>query len=329
MKNWLTIGQFSKKVGVTNKALRLYEKMQLIQSHTRGENGYRYFDLSQIEKAKRLKEFKNLGFTLAEIKNLLQADQNLDSIKIALAMKNRLSLIQNQVLQLSEQKTQIEKILTSLEKKSEPLKAQQRRVIMSFYGKVCIVVTGHQGLEKTAHCIQQQFQNSNHPIPILKWQKNSTFNQEKPYILIIEEKDLAFGDFSKVHPDVVVVKGLGKHSEAVQKNYLKLYTQVGPHVNTVINADDRSAVELASQSLLKKGRIFYFTKNGNLKSQIKKIGGVVSDGEDVEIFGFNLKPDVISLRLKEIMTQEDEVALLASLAAIMTVGFESRDLRLG
>lgn len=328
MKNWLTIGQFSKKIGVSNKALRLYEKMGLIQSHARGENGYRYFELSQIEKAKRLKEFKELGFTLSEIKSLLEADQDLDSSKIARAMISRLKLIQNQVSQLSGQKNLIEKILTSLEKKSEPLKVQQRRAIMNFYGQVSIVVTGHSGLEKTAQHIQKQFQNSNHQISILKWQKNSQLNLRKPYILIIEESDLIADEFSKIHPDVIVIKGLGKHSDEVQNAYLKLYTQVGPHVNTVINADDRSAVELANQALLKKGRIFYFTKNGNLKSQIEKIGGVVSDGEEIEVFGFNLKPDVINLKLTEIMTQEDEVAFLSSLAAIMTVGFESKNLQI-
>lgn len=328
MKNWLTIGQFSKKIGVSNKALRLYEKMGLIQSHTRGENGYRYYELSQIEKAKRLKDFKQLGFTLTEIKSLLLADQNLDSSKIKQAMKNRLALIENQVSLLSEQKNQIERILTSLEKKSEPLKAQQRRAIMSLFGKVSIVVTGYQGLEKTAQYIQQQFQSSNHPIPILRWDQNFQHYQEKPYILIVEEKNLLSDDFQKIHPDVVVIKGLGQHSKEVQQAYLKLYTQVGPHVNTIVNADDRSAVDLASQPLLKRGRIFYFTKNENLKTQIQKIGGVVSDGEDVEIFGFNLKPDVVHLKLTEIMTQEDETAYLSSLGAIMTVGFDTKSLRI-
>lgn len=328
MKNLLTIGQFSKKIGVSNKALRLYEKMGLIKSHARGENGYRYFELSQIEKARRLTEFKELGFTLAEIKSLLQADQDLDSKKIALAMKNRLAFIKNEVNQLSEQKTQIEKIMTSLVNKSEPLKAQQRRAIMSFYGQVSIVVTGHQGLEKTARFIQKQFENSNLQIPILKWQNDIQFNHKKPHILIVEEKNLILDDLSKVHADVIVIKGLEENSEEVRNGYLKLYTQIGPHVNTVINADDRSAIELANQPPLKKGRIFYFTKNGNLRSQIEKIGGIVSDGEEIEIFGFNLKSEVINLKLNEIMTQEDEIALLSSLGAIMTVGFETKNLRI-
>ncbi|MGZ3748507.1 MAG: helix-turn-helix domain-containing protein, partial [Pseudobdellovibrionaceae bacterium] len=127
MKNWLTIGQFSKKVDVSPKALRLYEKMGLITSHARGENGYRYYDDSQVELAQRLKEFKNLGFSLAEIKSLLHADQSLGSERLLLAMKKRLSLIEHQVDQLTGQRNQITNILTSLENKSEPLKAQQRR----------------------------------------------------------------------------------------------------------------------------------------------------------------------------------------------------------
>lgn len=327
MKNWLTIGQFSKKIGMSSKALRLYEKMGLITSHTRGENGYRYYDSSQLGLALRLKDFKTLGFSLAEIKGLLQADQDLGSDKIAEAMKKRLSLITDQVEQLSQQRKQIEKILISLEKKSEPLKAQQRRAIMSFYGKVSVVVTGCDGLEKTAKFIQRHFQSANQNIPVIHWQKGRPVTQEKPYILIVTESDLTSNEVSKIHPDVIVIKSLGIHSDENQQNYLKLYSEVGPHVSTVMNADDRSSIELAGQSLVKKGRIFYFSKNEGLEPQIKKIGGVMSDGEKAEIYGFNLKPEPISLKFEKIMTFEDEIALLSSIGAVMTVGLEKENLQ--
>ncbi len=249
MKNWLTIGQFSKKIGVSSKALRLYEKIGLITSHTRGENGYRYYDSSQLELAMRLKDFKKLGFSLAEIKGLLQADRDLGSEKLHTAMKARLMLITDQVDQLSQQRKQIEKILISLEKKSEPLKAQQRRAIMSFYGKVSVVVTGCNGLEKTANFIQRHFQSANQNIPVIHWQKGCLVNQEKPYILVIKETDLTSGEINKIHPDVIVIKSLGIHSDENQQNYLRLYSGVGPHVNTIVNADDRSSIELDGQSL--------------------------------------------------------------------------------
>lgn len=327
MKNWFTIGQFSKKAEVSPKALRLYEKKGLILSHARGENGYRYYDESQLELALRLKEFKSLGFSLSEIKSLLHADQEIGSEKIISAMKNRLFLVNNQVEQLVEQKNQITNILTSLEQKSEPLQAQQRRAIMSFYGQVSIVITGCDGLEKTARFIQQHFQNSNQTIPVFHWKKGIKLTQEKPFILIVEESDLKHDEIKTIHPDVIVIKNLGSHSKETQESYLNLYNDVGPHVNTVLNADDRASIDLAGKALIQKGRIFYFSKNRGLEPQIKKIGGAVSDGEDVEIFGFNLKPDIVQLKLGRILPFEDEVALLSSYGAVLTIGLKIENLQ--
>lgn len=270
MKNWNTIGQFSKKIGMSAKALRLYEKMQLIKSHARGENGYRYYHDNQIELALRLKDFKKLGFTLSEIKSLLQIDKQLSSEQIAESMQNRLSLISAQVEKLNSQQNQIKKILISLNKKSEPLKAEQRRAIMSLYGRVFIAVTGYDGHKKTAKHIQSHFKNAGQEIPIHIWKDGFTAPDNKPFILIIKEEDLNSKQIQKLEPDVIVINSLGEHSDRNQKNYLNLFSNIGPHVNTIINADDRSAVALAGQSLIKKGRIFYFSKNKALLPQIKK-----------------------------------------------------------
>ena len=64
-----------------------------------------------------------------------------------------------------------------------------------------------------------------------------------------------------------------------------------------------------------------------LEPQIKKIGGVISDGEDIEIHGFNLKSEVIKLKLEKIMTIEDELALLSSIGAVLTIGLEKENLQ--
>ncbi|MES2803568.1 MAG: hypothetical protein V4654_13825 [Bdellovibrionota bacterium] len=258
----------------------------------------------------------------------MQVDKDLSSLQITEAMQNRLLLISAQVEKLNSQKNQIKKILTSLTKKSEPLKAQQRRAIMSLYGQVFIAITGHDGHQKTAKNIQSHFKNAGQDIPIYMWQAGFTVPERKPFILIIKEIDLESKQIQKLEPDVIVINNLGEHSDKNQENYLNLFSHIGPHVNTIINADDRSAVELASQSLIKKGRIFYFSKNKALLPQIKKIGGVISDGEELEIFGFNLKPDAINLSFKKILTFSDEFALLSSLAAVMTVGFDKADLKL-
>lgn len=66
---------------------------------------------------------------------------------------------------------------------------------------------------------------------------------------------------------------------------------------TVFNADERISVQLAAKDEIRKGRIFYFSKNSSLEAQIQKIGGV-SDGDEVKIFGFNLSKGSISFKLQ-------------------------------
>ncbi|QDK36105.1 MerR family transcriptional regulator [Bdellovibrio sp. NC01] len=325
MKNWLTIGQFSKAMGVSAKALRLYESIGLIKSHARGENGYRYYEESQLEIAHRIKGFKDLGFTLAEIKALLEADESLDSDKLATSMQVRLKEISEQAELLKSQKEQIERILSSLQKKQEPLHAEQRRAIMSYYGKVSILITGCDGLEKTAHFVHEHFKSAGQDVPIFTWSAGMELPDAKPYILILPEKFLTHEDVLKINADVIVIKSVSVHSEEMEKAYLRLFAEVGPHVTTVINADDRASVSFAGQEAVRKGRIFYFTKNRALEPQIQHIGGVISDGEELEIYGFNLKSKV-EMKYKKILAFEEEIALLSSFAAVMSVGLEKENL---
>ncbi|WP_413583040.1 MerR family transcriptional regulator [Bdellovibrio sp. HCB288] len=326
MKNWLTIGQFAKEIGVSAKALRLYEDMGLLKSHVRGENGYRYYDEAQLDLARRLKELKDLGFTLIEIKALLETDESLDSDKLATSMYARLNEISRQAQVLKSQKEQIEHILSSLQKKQEPLGAEQRRAIMSYYGKVSILITGCDGLDKTAHFVHEHFKNAGQDVPVLTWSAGVELPEAKPYILILQEKFLEYEDVLKINADVIVIKSVSAHSQEMEKAYLRLFAEAGPHVTTVINADDRASVSFAGQEAVRKGRIFYFTKNRALEPQIQNIGGIIGDGEEVEIYGFNLTKPKVELRLKRILAIEEEVALLSSYAAVMQLGLSKEDL---
>lgn len=322
MKNWLTIGQFAKRTGFSAKALRLYEKKGLIISHARGDNDYRYFAESQLTVAKHIKELKDLGFTLNEIKDLLKIDQKMTSEKMKAALLKRRDLISLQADVLRNQKDQVDKILSSLNEKSPPLKAEQRRAIMSFYGKVSILVTGVQGLEKTARHIQELFQKNGAHAPIYHWKRGLDHPAEKPFIVIVPEDSLVDAGVECINADTVVVKNLSEHSKENTKSYLRLFTKVGPHVTTVFNADDLASVKLAAEESIRKGRIFYFSKNGNLEEQIKSIGGIVSDGEEVTIYGFNLKKDVHEFKFNRVFAYEDEMAYLAGLGSVLTLDFK-------
>ncbi len=67
-----SIGEFSKITGLSVKTIRFYhEKEILIPSCVDDSSGYRYFDHSNIEKARIITYFRDMEFSLNEIKEIL------------------------------------------------------------------------------------------------------------------------------------------------------------------------------------------------------------------------------------------------------------------
>ncbi len=71
-----TIGQIAKISGVPAKTLRFYEEQGIVKSAGRGENGYRFYDENNLEEIRLIKNARDLGLPLVEIKKLtLGCDQ--------------------------------------------------------------------------------------------------------------------------------------------------------------------------------------------------------------------------------------------------------------
>lgn len=81
MKNDLMmIGEIAEFFGVSRKAMRLYEKKGIIKPvEVDAANGYRYYSADQVQQLNALLELKALGFSLDEIKNIIdgKADKEL------------------------------------------------------------------------------------------------------------------------------------------------------------------------------------------------------------------------------------------------------------
>lgn len=73
MKNDLMlIGEIADFFGVSRKAMRLYEKKGIIKPvKTDAANGYRYYSADQVQQLNALLELKALGFSLNEIKLII------------------------------------------------------------------------------------------------------------------------------------------------------------------------------------------------------------------------------------------------------------------
>lgn len=71
MKN-LTIGKLAKTSGVNIETVRYYERIGLIPKPHRKESGYRQYSLEDVARLKFILHAKELGFSLKEIRELLE-----------------------------------------------------------------------------------------------------------------------------------------------------------------------------------------------------------------------------------------------------------------
>ena len=67
----LTIGDLAKRAGVKVATLRYYERRGLLEPPPRTPGGYRLYPQSETQRVRFIKNAQSLGFSLAEIKELL------------------------------------------------------------------------------------------------------------------------------------------------------------------------------------------------------------------------------------------------------------------
>jgi MerR family copper efflux transcriptional regulator len=68
----MKIGQVAKSAGITVEAIRFYEKEGLIEIPSRTSSGYRNYSADQTQIISFIKKAKKLGFSLKEIKEILE-----------------------------------------------------------------------------------------------------------------------------------------------------------------------------------------------------------------------------------------------------------------
>ena len=67
----MTIGKVAKQAGVGVETIRFYEREGLVDEPRRRESGYRQYDPEVVRRIRFIRHAKELGFTLREIKELL------------------------------------------------------------------------------------------------------------------------------------------------------------------------------------------------------------------------------------------------------------------
>lgn len=112
-----TIGDLAREFGISLRALRFYEDRGLLSPRRIGPS--RIYDARDRERLMLILKGKHLGFTLSEIRDLLEREQSGESAasKLHLSPKQ----IEDQIAHLEAQKQEIESAL-------DELRAQRQRL---------------------------------------------------------------------------------------------------------------------------------------------------------------------------------------------------------
>ena len=152
-KTKLKIGEFSKMMQVTVKTLRHYEQKGLLVPDEVDEwTGYRYYNITQMQRLNTIRGLQRQGFTLEEIKELLEDGAQTPSIEqltqkieeterhLQLLMERR-----NQLLKWMDSHKQIKTMEKfSIQSLPEMIVASHREVIPDYaaLGQLCVEKIG-------------------------------------------------------------------------------------------------------------------------------------------------------------------------------------------
>lgn len=120
------IGEVAEKTSVTQRTLRFYEEKGLLNPPERMEGGFRLYsdyDVKRIEFIKRLQDL--LGFTLSEIKEMVEAEELRQQIVDTFRPDRELPARKQRTEQIIDA---LERQLTVVERKVEQLTEMQKEL---------------------------------------------------------------------------------------------------------------------------------------------------------------------------------------------------------
>jgi DNA-binding transcriptional MerR regulator len=115
----LRISEFSRLSQVTVKALHLYDRLGLLEpARVDSSTGYRLYTLDQLPRLNRILALKDLGFSLGEIRGLLDEDVSPGELRGMLRLKR--AELERQVAEGRERLARVEARLRQIEREGAP-----------------------------------------------------------------------------------------------------------------------------------------------------------------------------------------------------------------
>lgn len=111
----LTIGQLARRAGVHLETIRYYERRRLLPRPPRTPSGYRQYAPDSVERLRFIKRAQALGFTLEEIRGLLELRLEKPSGQACAAVEARaeekIAVIDRKLAELSAMRRRLESLV--------------------------------------------------------------------------------------------------------------------------------------------------------------------------------------------------------------------------
>lgn len=113
----LKIGEVAKRSEVGIETIRYYERQGLLAEPDRRPSGYRQYDESVVARLQFIRRAKQLGFTLAEIRELLGLwfDVNTKCVHVRERTEQKITEIEEKIRSLRKMKQSLKKIIKKCE----------------------------------------------------------------------------------------------------------------------------------------------------------------------------------------------------------------------
>ena len=113
----LRIGEVAKQSDVGIETIRYYERQGLLAEPNRRPSGYRQYDGAVVARLQFIRRAKELGFTLAEIKELLGLwfDVNTKCVHVRQRAAEKITNIEDKIRSLQKMKRSLKKIVSQCE----------------------------------------------------------------------------------------------------------------------------------------------------------------------------------------------------------------------
>ena len=134
------IGEVADRTGVTQRTLRFYEEKGLLQPSERMQGGFRLYSEADVERIESIKRLQGLlGLTLAEIKEMVDAEELLQQVratfrpgrelrsrkrrvaKVLSALHLQLDIVERKMEQLHEMKKTLNERVETVQQRSREI----------------------------------------------------------------------------------------------------------------------------------------------------------------------------------------------------------------